>query len=64
MLVLTRKVDQTIILEEESAYWTHSEKITFKILGIEGRDRVRVGIEAPKGIKILRGELWERSSQE
>lgn len=47
MLVLTRKVDEAIVLGEE---------ITISILGIEG-DRVRIGIDAPRSMRIFRKEL-------
>ncbi len=46
MLVLTRKPQETIVL---------SSGTVFKVLGIE-RGRVRVGIAAPEGVRILRGE--------
>lgn len=46
MLVLSRKPQQTIVL---------SNGATFKVLGIE-RGRVQVGISAPAGVRILRGE--------
>ena len=50
MLVLTRKKDETIWLDDE-----------VQIVVIDAREgRVRIGIEAPKNIKILRGELiWD-----
>ena len=51
MLVLTRKIDQTIVI---------GDIITVKILGVE-RNRVKVGIEAPKAVTVLRGELLVRN---
>lgn len=47
MLVLTRKSKETIVIDG---------RITLEILQIQG-DRIRVGIQAPADIKILRGEL-------
>jgi carbon storage regulator len=50
MLVLGRKTDESLILGED---------IVITILGIEG-DRVKVGIDAPRHITILRSEVRER----
>ncbi len=50
MLVLTRKVEQGLVIAGD---------IHVKILGIDG-NRVKVGIAAPKEIPILRDELLER----
>ena len=47
MLVLTRHDGQKIVLP--------SLGVTFTIVRIEG-DRVRIGVEAPKDVKILRDE--------
>jgi carbon storage regulator len=46
-LVLTRKVDERIIIDNS---------IVVQVLEIKG-GRVRIGIAAPPGVKILRGEL-------
>ncbi len=50
MLVLTRKVEQSLII---------GGNIVVKILGVE-RDRVKIGIEAPDDVKILREEIVDR----
>lgn len=50
MLVLTRKVEQSIII---------NGNIVVKILGVE-RDRVKIGIAAPDDVQILREEAIER----
>ncbi len=50
MLVLTRKVDQGIVI---------AGNIYIRVLGVE-RDRVKIGIAAPKEIPVLREELLER----
>jgi len=52
MLVLTRKAQQEIRV---------GENITITILRVKGQS-VRVGIEAPRDIKIVRGELPPKSS--
>lgn len=49
MLVLTRKVGESVIIGDE---------IVVTILKVEGNS-VKIGIEAPKNIKILRKELYE-----
>ena len=53
MLVLTRKIDQGIVI---------AGNIYIRVLGVE-RDRVKIGIEAPKEIPILRQELLERQEK-
>lgn len=47
MLILTRKIDQSIII---------AGNITVMVLGVE-RDRVKLGITAPADVVILRDEL-------
>lgn len=54
MLVLTRKVGESLIL-------SHGIKIT--IIDVKGR-QVRIGIDAPADVTIHREELWERISAE
>ena len=50
MLVLGRKTDESLLVGED---------IVITILSIEG-DRVKVGINAPRDITILRSEVRER----
>lgn len=50
MLILTRKVDQGIVI---------SGNILVRVLGVE-RDRVKIGITAPGEVTVLRQELLER----
>jgi carbon storage regulator len=50
MLILTRKVDQGIVIQGN---------ILIKVLGVE-RDRVKIGIAAPGEIAVLRQELIDR----
>lgn len=49
MLVLTRRTDEGIVLQED---------IIITVLGVEG-DKVKLGIDAPQEIRILRKELFE-----
>ena len=50
MLVLTRKIDQGIVI---------AGNIYIRVLGVE-RDRVKIGIAAPREIPVLREELLEK----
>ena len=52
MLILTRKIEQSIIIDGN---------ITIMVLGVE-RDRVKLGI-APANIAVLRDELVEADGQ-
>jgi carbon storage regulator len=49
MLILTRQVGEDIVI---------GEAVTVTVLGIK-QGQVRLGIQAPKQIKVLRGELLE-----
>ena len=53
MLVLTRKIDQSIVIDSD---------IEVVVLGIQ-RDRVKIGISAPRSRRILRKELLSRESE-
>jgi len=54
MLVLTRKIGEQVLIGED---------IIIKIIDIE-KDTVRLGIEAPKNIKVLRYELIQELKSE
>lgn len=54
MLVLSRYVNEEIKIGDD---------ITITICGVKG-DRVRVGIQAPEGLKIHRKEIWEQIQRE
>jgi carbon storage regulator len=54
MLILTRKVDQGIVI---------SGNIVVRVLGVE-RDRVKIGISAPEEITVLRQELWHEGQED
>lgn len=49
MLVLTRKVEESLVI---------GDQVTLTILAIEG-DRVKIGIQAPREISIHRKEVWD-----
>jgi carbon storage regulator CsrA len=53
MLILTRKIDQSIIIQGN---------ITIMVLGVE-RDRVKLGIQAPAEVAVLREELVQDDVQ-
>lgn len=54
MLILTRKVDEKIVIDDE---------ITLMVIDIRG-DRVRLGIDAPKRTEIHRQEVWAKINTE
>ncbi len=54
MLVLSRKINQSIMIGDE---------IEIKVLEIRG-DQVRLGIEAPKRIPVHRKEIYEAIMKE
>jgi carbon storage regulator len=50
MLILSRKIDESIII---------SDNIELVIVDIIG-DRVKIGINAPKDVRILRSEIYNK----
>lgn len=54
MLILTRRISESIILGDDV-------KIT--VLGVKG-NQVRLGIDAPKDLSVHREEIYERIQQE
>ena len=52
MLVLTRKLNETIMIDGN---------IAVTVVGIRG-NQIRLGITAPESLKIYRSELGERAS--
>ncbi|MEG0778912.1 MAG: carbon storage regulator [Oscillospiraceae bacterium] len=53
MLVVSRKLEESILIELGEG----TEPIEIKILAID--NQVRIGINAPKGCKIWRNELYK-----
>ena len=49
MLILSRKVDEKIRIGDE---------VTITVIGIQG-DQVKLGIEAPKNVKVFRQEVFD-----
>ena len=50
MLVLSRKPEQSLVL---------GDSITITILAVDG-DRVKLGIEAPRSVTVLREEIYSQ----
>ena len=48
MLVLTRRVDESILIGED---------IRITVVKIKGTQQICVGIDAPRDVPVLRGEL-------
>ena len=54
MLILTRRVGETLMIGDE---------VTTTILGVKG-NQVRIGINAPRNIAVHREEVFERIKRE
>ena len=50
MLVLTRRVGETLVIGDE---------VTVTVLGIKG-NQVRIGVNAPKDVSVHREEIWDK----
>ena len=55
MLVLARKVGEGVVIDG---------RIVVTILEVRGADQVRLGIEAPADVSILRAEVAERRARQ
>jgi carbon storage regulator len=53
MLVLTRKAGERIVIDDS---------IVVEVLEVQG-NRVRIGIQAPQGVTILREELLNKTDR-
>lgn len=61
MLVLSRKKNQSVVLEGVDK--DSLNKVEIIVLDIQG-DRVRLGIEAPASVSIYRHEVYEAVQRE
>ena len=54
MLILTRRVGETVMIGDE---------VTVTVLGVKG-NQVRVGVNAPKSVAVHREEIYDRIKRE
>ena len=54
MLILTRKLEQGIVIDGQ---------VVIRLLAIEG-ERIKIGVEAPRAITVLREELLREVADE
>ncbi len=54
MLILTRRVGETVMIGED---------VTVTVLGVKG-NQVRIGVNAPKDVAVHREEIYERIQKE
>ena len=54
MLILTRRVGETLMIGDE---------VTVTVLGVKG-NQVRIGVNAPRDVTVHREEIYERIKQE
>jgi carbon storage regulator len=49
MLILSRKINESIVIQDD---------IIITVLAVEG-ERVKLGIAAPREVRVMRMELWK-----
>ena len=54
MLILTRRVGETLMIGDE---------VTVTVLGVKG-NQVRIGVNAPKDVAVHREEIYDRIKSE
>ena len=54
MLILTRRVGETLMIGDE---------VTVTVLGVKG-NQIRIGVNAPKEVAVHREEIYERIKKE
>jgi len=54
MLILTRRVGETLMIGDE---------VTVTVLGVKG-NQVRIGVNAPKDVAVHREEIYDRIKKE
>jgi carbon storage regulator len=54
MLILTRRVGETVMIGED---------VTVTVLGVKG-NQVRIGVNAPREVAVHREEIFERIKRE
>ncbi len=54
MLILTRRVGETLMIDDE---------VTVTVLGVKG-NQVRLGVNAPKDVSVHREEIYNRIQKE
>ena len=54
MLILTRRVGETLMIGDE---------VTITVLGVKG-NQVRIGVNAPKDVAVPREEIYQRIQKE